>query len=328
MTGGSSCTEVVRSLLRAHSDHQGPHCCVELFLDFAEPVPTDQERHLYELAEAVLAKAADLLRDVRGYEKGASDVIRSALQNPNDEEMQKTAQQVIGVFAARIRAYYDLSLRIKKLVPLLLWDLCSGPLSPDEQLRSRQALTRQFARLVDFVLEFDYVKVCTTALQNDFSFYRRSTGRDEKDPSLVGLANEISLFLAYPSPMLNALSAATTEFVQAHPSLERTNTTSMLATIVSVCGYMVREEETTHRLDDATGEFCVRVMVGCIVLYDHVDDKGAFHRDSLIDIKKAIQIVRENSHEPQTLSLLNAIRYLTKNFKSETTPKSVKQSLA
>lgn len=53
-----------------------------------------------------------------------------------------------------------------------------GPLPPAEQLDTLQATCRQFARLIDFVLSFDAVKMCTPALQNDFSFYRRAMSRE------------------------------------------------------------------------------------------------------------------------------------------------------
>lgn len=55
---------------------------------------------------------------------------------------------------------------------------CLGPLPPAEQLEALQATCRQFARLIDFVLSFDALKMCTPALQNDFSFYRRAMSRE------------------------------------------------------------------------------------------------------------------------------------------------------
>lgn len=54
----------------------------------------------------------------------------------------------------------------------------AGPLPPAEQLDTLQATCRQFARLIDFALSFDAVKMCTPALQNDFSFYRRAMSRE------------------------------------------------------------------------------------------------------------------------------------------------------
>ncbi|CAJ0955641.1 unnamed protein product, partial [Mesorhabditis belari] len=325
---GSSCGEVVRSILRSHCDHQGPFNYVEVFLDFENAVPTEQERHLFDLSDAVLAQASQLLENVSCYGKGASSEIRTALQNPQNELAQEKAVEVVSAYVSRIKSYYELSLRIEKLVPQLLWDLCSGPLPPEEQLDARQALARQLARIVDFVLEFDSAKMCTPALQNDFSFYRRLIGRNEQDSSSVELANSISLFLAAPTPMLSSLSSATTAFVRAHPTLPLGNTTDTLATIVSVCCYMVTHEEAAMRLGDTARLFCVRVMVGCLILYDHVDEQGAFVRDSPINVKTAVQVIRQHTTQPQTDSLLNSIRYTTKHFNQESTPKSIRQLLA
>ena len=40
-------------------------------------------------------------------------------------------------------------------------------------LTNHQALVKQFAKILSFVLEFDEVKMTTTGIQNDFSYYRR-----------------------------------------------------------------------------------------------------------------------------------------------------------
>ncbi len=43
-----------------------------------------------------------------------------------------------------------------------------------EHLDDHQALVKQFARILDFVLKFDECKMTTPAVQNDFSYYRRT----------------------------------------------------------------------------------------------------------------------------------------------------------
>ncbi|PIO71098.1 hypothetical protein TELCIR_07002 [Teladorsagia circumcincta] len=198
-------------------------------------------------------------------------------------------------------------MRSFQLVPELLWDLCSGPLPPEEQLDRKQSLARQLARLVDFVLEFDAVKMCTPALQNDFSHYRRGIGLGLLDNSAseVELANSISLFLAAPTPMLSSLSSATLEFVRSHPTLPIGNTTDTLATIVSVCRYMVGSPEVAERITEATRLFCVRVMVGCLILYDHIDENGAFVRESPINLRAVVNVVKEQTQPPQVGDLHN-----------------------
>src|SRR5271154_4483558 len=66
----------------------------------------------------------------------------------------------------------------EQALPHVLWELCSGPLPPIEALQCRQALAKQFAHILDFTLRFDEMKMCTPAVQNDFSYYRRTMNRD------------------------------------------------------------------------------------------------------------------------------------------------------
>ncbi|KAE9421375.1 hypothetical protein Angca_007268 [Angiostrongylus cantonensis] len=280
MTGGS-CGEVVRSILRSHCDgSQGDIDYVELFLDFENASPQDDERDLFDLCERLISHCTDVLADVKNYGKGATDVIRESLQNHQDLSLRNLAMSVVAEFVSRIRCYFELSLRIEKVVPDLLWDLCSGPLPPEEQLDRKQSLARQLARIVDFVLDFDAAKMCTPALQNDFSHYRRGIG--------LGL-------------------------------LERS---------AAVCRYMVASPEVSARVTETTRLFCIRVMVGCLILYDHIDESGAFVRESPINLRAVVNVVKEQTQPPQTEALLNALRYTSKHFSQASTPKSVRAILA
>ncbi len=108
-----------------------------------------------------------------------------------------------------------------------------------EQLDDHQALVKQLAKVLEFVLKFDECKMATPAVQNDFSFYRRTVQRNrnslssssarpivppasDSDSSDVAVEEEIpldvtnamSLFFAHATPMLNSLSIVTTNFVQ------------------------------------------------------------------------------------------------------------------
>lgn len=114
-----------------------------------------------------------------------------------------------------------------------------------------QALAKQLADVFDFVLRFDDSKVYSTpiiiylisspptrgvnvnnqpanhhhpqmvnpAIQNDFSYYRRTLNRmklSKKDANIKirdELANRMSLFFAYPTPMMKVLSETTAKFL-------------------------------------------------------------------------------------------------------------------
>lgn len=45
------------------------------------------------------------------------------------------------------------------MVPKLLYELCSGTMSPTQHLEKQQALVKQFAEILEFVLKFDEHKV-------------------------------------------------------------------------------------------------------------------------------------------------------------------------
>ncbi|VDK43000.1 unnamed protein product [Anisakis simplex] len=331
---------MLRSVLLAHCDGSRPSLPeVNVFLDFENASPSESEFHLFSIADKVLERANLALEDIASYGPGASAEVRVAIQQPNNSEAQSKAMTLLDKLVTRIRIYYDLSQRIEQLVPLLLWELCSGPLPPAEQLDALQATCRQFARFIDFVLSFDALKMCTPALQNDFSFYRRAISREavmyvHKTNNTyaipIELTNTISLFLASPTPMLSSLTSATIQFVVVHSDLPVTNTTDTLATIVQVCRYMVETEENWERMSEMSRLFTVRVMVGAIILYDHIDNAGAFCKESPIDMRSVVELIKSQPNSEQVFiglqveSLLNALRYTTKHLNDGSTPKSVR----
>lgn len=79
----------------------------------------------------------------------------------------------------------------------------------------------------------------TPAIQNDFSYYRRTVSRQrlvDADRTLVSteLANRMSLFYAHATPMLKVLSEATSKFVKDNADHVE-NTTETLGTMAKVC---------------------------------------------------------------------------------------------
>ncbi|EPY77827.1 hypothetical protein CB1_001179042 [Camelus ferus] len=93
-----------------------------------------------------------------------------------------------------------------------------------EHLEREQALAKQFAEILHFTLRFDELKMTNPAIQNDFSYYRRTLSRmrinnvpaEGENEVNNELANRMSLFYAEATPMLKTLSDATTKFVSEH----------------------------------------------------------------------------------------------------------------
>ncbi|TWW70824.1 Protein FAM49B L1 [Takifugu flavidus] len=204
-----------------------------------------------------------------------------------------------------------------------------------QHLEREQALAKQFAEILHFTLRFDELKMTTPAIQNDFSYYRRTLSRmrinnlpaEGENEVNNELANRISLFYADATPMLKTLSDGTTKFVSENKNLPIENTTDCLSTMATVCKVMLETPEYRSRFtSEETVPFCLRVMVGVIILYDYVHPVGAFAKSSKIDMKGCIKVLKDQP--PNSVEgLLNALRYTTKHLNDESTNKTIKSML-
>ncbi|UYV77888.1 FAM49B [Cordylochernes scorpioides] len=285
--------------------------------------PTEGEKDVYAAAQKVLHQSREILQDLQMY-KGAVNEIREAITNPRSEISQTRAWEAVLPLVFKLKHFYMFSQEIADVVPRLLWQLCSGPMTPTQHLETQQALVKQFAEILDFVLRFDDLKMTNPAIQNDFSYYRRTVSRlrlanqdpleEEELPS--ELANRMSLFYAHATPMLRVLSEATSLFVTEHKELPVENTTETLGTMARVCQRMVENpfnmcpwcrEFCSRFQNEETLLFVLRVMVGVIILYDHVHPVGAFVKSAHLDVKGSIRVLRD---QPPTVveGLLNALR--------------------
>ncbi|TWW65380.1 Protein FAM49A [Takifugu flavidus] len=226
---------------------------------------------------------------------------------------------------------YDL----KNALRSLLEALTSPPYAPMQHLEREQALAKQFAEILHFTLSFDELKMTNPAIQNDFSYYRRTISRNRLNNQQLEaenevnneMANRMSLFYAEATPMLKTLSNATTKFVSENKTLPIEDTTDCLSTMACVCRVMLETPEYRCRFTNTdTMLFCMRVMVGVIILYDHVHPVGAFAKTSKIDMKGCIKVLKEqpsNSVE----GLLNALRYTTRHLNDDSTSKQIRALL-
>ncbi|XP_072015944.1 CYFIP-related Rac1 interactor B-like [Amphiura filiformis] len=307
----------------------------DIFLDFENAQPTEMEKDIYQKVNETLSVADTILQDLQRY-RGAGEEIRIAIQNPQDVVAQDRAWQSVCPLVARLKRYYEYSQDLAlDTVPQLLHALCSGPMTPQQHLETQQALAKQFAEILHFTLKFDDLKMTNPAIQNDFSYYRRTLSRmkmsNQEDDYVHAvdneMANRMSLFYAQATPMLKVLSDATTKFVSENKSLPIENTTDVLSTMALICRAMIENSELFSRFqNEDTMLFCLRVMVGLIILYDHVHPMGAFQKNCPIDVKGCVKVLKD---QPPTKveTLLNALRYTTKHLNDESTPKNIKKDL-
>lgn len=308
---------------------------LNFYVDFEKCQPTDAERETYCAVHEVMRSSRDVLTALQQY-KPASHEIRAAISNPVDNNLQVVAWKTVLPLAEQLKHFFEYSLKIQSVVPLLLDTICANDCQAADNLEKHPSLFKQFAEVLDFTLMFDDLKMANPYIQNDFSYYRRrlkSSSSDHNDrldrPTVNNEdADRMSLFYAYPTPMLKAVSESTTRFVTENKNLEITSTTDCLKTMATICRLMIEKKEYCERMEnEETQMFCLRVMVGVIILYDHVHPVGAFDRTSGIDVKSAIRLLKSQTVN-RTEGLLNALRYNTKHLKDENTPKAIKSMLA
>ena len=106
------------------------------------------------------------------------------------------------------------------------------------------------------------------------------------------------------------------------------NTTDCLGAMANICCAMINNPQFSQRFQKPeTILFCQRVMVGSIILYDHVHLLGAFSKKNpAIDIKACIRAIKSHDN-PRQEDLINALRYTTKTLNNDDTPRQVKAML-
>jgi len=296
----------------------------EIFLDFERCQPSDEEREIHTTVNSVLVKGPAILDRLFKYE-GCEEYIRKAITQPG-AETEESAWNAVLPAVDQLQEFYDFSLELESCFPKLVVALCKN--DPKDSLANQQALAKQLADVFDFVLRFDDSKLVNPAIQNDFSYYRRTLNRmklSKKDLNIKirdDLANRMSLFFAYPTPMMNVLNETTKKFLSQDTTVPRENVTVALATMANVCHDMVAQK----RFDsNNTNMFCLRAMTGAIILFDHLHAQGAFAKKSQINIKGAITVLK--GFPSGTDGLLNALRFTTIHLNDADTPNAIKQLL-
>lgn len=68
----------------------------------------------------------------------------------------------------KLRRCYEHSLELERIVPKLLSQLVGGKMNPTQHLETQQALVKQLAEILEFVLKFDEFKVSDTRSIDDY----------------------------------------------------------------------------------------------------------------------------------------------------------------
>jgi len=292
----------------------------EIVFDFnAMECSNEEEKAISSQIAESLGDGDLLLETLKNY-GGCEEAIRKALNDPGAKSEQAAWKEVTQS-VDKLYDFYQYALAMEKAWPRLLDAVCKD--NPINGVKQNLALTKQIAQIFDFVFHFDEKKMINPAIQNDFSYYRRVLGR-MRDKTIKlkvdeELANKMSFFFAYPTPMMKVLIDATTEYdPAAKPRL-----VGGLATLANLSLSNIQADH----LDDSKTMLLLCCMTGCIILVDHLREEGAFDKKSPIRIRQAIQLLKiGTSHN--TDFLINSLRFTTLHLNEEGTMPQITKLLA
>jgi len=196
---------------------------LDITLDFEKVQPKEgEEKQVYHYVDAVLVKGPKLLEKLCSYPR-CEESIRRAITTPGPESEEAAWNTVIPA-VNQLKEFYDFSLELESCFPKLLVALCKS--DPKQNIINFQALVKQVADVFDFILRFDDLKMAMPMIQDDFSYYRRTLHR--RNITIRDELNRMSLFFAYPTPMMNVVNQTTVKFLSQNSSVPRDNVTTAL----------------------------------------------------------------------------------------------------
>ncbi|VDL85740.1 unnamed protein product [Schistocephalus solidus] len=172
---------------------------VDIFVDFENCQPSEEEYDLWLEINEKLAHTDDVLHLVQNY-PGAAAEIRAAIERFSDANAQLQAWKALSPLVQQLRFCYDFGVELAQTIPRLLHALCSDELTVWEHLESQQALFKQFAEILDFIMKFDDLKV------SDDGCMRRADDLTDE------YCSKMSLFYAEATPMLKLVGRYTTQY--------------------------------------------------------------------------------------------------------------------
>jgi len=277
------------------------------FLDFENATPKDDEKATYDQVQVIIDKHDEIL-DLMSRYKGCTDLIQKAISQPTEENKDRCWRALLPT-AETLKDFYLHSEKLGEVLPLLIDTLFAAD-SQNESLGNKQALTKQLAAIIDFAMFYDDYKMVNPAISNDFSYYRRSMsgmklqGGVTKFPITDELANKMSLFFAFPTPMLNVVTQA----VKNDKKLDPQKLIDGFSLVANVCYNLV---EFRRFQNVKTLMFCLRAAVGATIAVDSIYEPGLFNAKAKkppISPKKCLQILQNFTDAPVT-NLISALKY-------------------
>jgi len=327
--------QILRACLRDgewnFADCINPQNQQSLVINFVNAKATESEKETYDEAEEFINDSKNFIEQLKSF-KVAEAETKMAMSKPSPETERKAWDAVVpNMF--KLKEFCDFSNRMSPIINKIFKQLCSpGASTLVERLDTHQALVKQLAKVLDAVFKLDEFKMLNSGMSNDISYFRRKSqalgrkmGQENQRMSAsytnigttlnVEVTNNISLFFADPTPFLKKLVQSVADFVMENTGEYKDLTVELLGTMFKVCLKLSQvepsdiPENADFNIDNETKLFVIRVMVGLVILYDHVNEpNGAFDKGSHVSVKECLTVVKKQE-EKVAKPLMDVLRF-------------------
>ncbi|KAJ1922243.1 hypothetical protein H4219_000105 [Mycoemilia scoparia] len=279
-------------------------------------------------ADEFLYEGRQLIEELKHY-RDCTKEIQAALMQPTREN-EHAAWRVLGGNINFLRRAHAYGVRLEHETSRLLESLNISSLT---QLQGSQCADDQpraelfFAKISQFSFEFDKYKMSARSLQNDFSYYRRTLSRmrDSEDPHITegiidaDIANQMSLFYAYPNPMFRIIINSATNYSQKN---DTNSFLELLAALKIACANMLKNSG----YDEETKQRALTILTASSILFDWIDTNGVFVPSSSINVVTVINAIKQHAGKKEE-EYMDALRIHTKTLKGPGVPRKVKSMM-
>ncbi|KAJ2487326.1 hypothetical protein EV174_000602 [Coemansia sp. RSA 2320] len=247
--------------------------------------------------EQILIAGRELLLKIRAYQDGTNEV-RAAISKPTPEN-EEAAWRKIGPSVMLLKECFEHSQSLDRIIPDILDELCSQVNDYDIGKTDRnRGLARLLADLMQNAFEFDLLKLSVPAIQNDFSYYRRTLPRMVKsqDEAIVSnvipqdVSNRMTLFYAYHNPMVKTVVESASQFAK-----DSRNEQLVLDCISALAAGSFNTVKQGKADSPESERLCVLVLATCCILYDWISPSGIGGEQSSIDSKAVLNLASEHT---------------------------------
>lgn len=257
---------------------------------------------LHGEAASFLENSQTLLSNLQSYQC-AQEAIKAAIEDPDAEEHS------FGEVLPKVKLQGDFW-RSSELCGDIVVRLLVRLGQEKEDITRVEALWKQYAQIISFGIRWDFEKMMKSNIQNDLAFYRRCMDRQARNYDLPVSQDHtayISMFLAQSLPFIKTIATK----INSGITKGKTELSQTLLLFTNASQRIISKKKWGE--NSQYYDMTLQALAGSVVLFDHVDSRGAF-KTKAIKIKKVVTLISKWENAAVKGQLSNLIKFGCPNY--------------